>query len=86
MSKTKISIDYTKCGTEGGIDPRDCSLCLRICDPAVFLRHQDLNLVSKEENQEDPQFWKITPVWPSVCNRCLKCVNSCPENAITVTW
>jgi NAD-dependent dihydropyrimidine dehydrogenase PreA subunit len=86
MNKTKITIDYTKCGTNGGIDPRECSKCLYICDPAVFLCHQDLDLVEKEENQLDPQFWKITAVWPSVCTRCMKCVNLCPENAILVTW
>ena len=86
MSKTKIRIDYTKCGTEGGIDPRECSQCLRICDPAVFLRHQDMKLEPTEENRQDPQFWKITAVWPSVCTRCLKCVNTCPEQAIDVSW
>ena len=86
MSKTKIRIDYTKCGTEGGIDPRECSLCLRICDPAVFLRHQDMKLETKEENRQDPQFWKITAVWPSVCTRCLICVSTCPEKAIEVLW
>ena len=86
MSKTKISIDYTVCGPQGGIDPRNCSKCLSVCDEAVFLRHQDLSLSKKEKNPFDPQFWKISAVWLSVCTRCLLCVKNCPENAITVSW
>ena len=86
MGKTKIRIDYTKCGTEGGIDPRDCSKCLGVCDTAVFLRHQDMKLEKQEKNPQDPQLWKITPVWPSVCTRCMKCVEICPEKAINVSW
>jgi NAD-dependent dihydropyrimidine dehydrogenase PreA subunit len=84
MGKTKIKIDYTKCGTEGGIDPRKCSICLSICDPAVFLRHQDLS--KKEEDPINPQYWNITAVWPSQCTRCNKCVENCPENAISVSY
>ena len=86
MGNTKIRIDYSQCGTPGGIDPRDCSICLGVCDSAVFSRHQDLKYAEKEENPFDPQFWKITAVWPSVCTRCLKCSESCPESAITITW
>ena len=84
MSKTKIKIDYSKCGPEGKVDPRDCSKCLNVCDPFVFLKHEDLKY--KEENINDPQHWLVTAVWPSVCNRCFKCVDICPEKAITVNW
>lgn len=84
MAKTKITIDYSKCGPEGDIDPRDCSKCLQICDPAVFLRHQVINV--KHENPYDPQIWQITAVWLSRCTRCLKCIKTCPEKAITVSW
>ena len=86
MGKTKITVNYSKCGTPRGIDPRNCSLCLSVCDSAVFLRHQDLKFIEDEINPNDPQFWKITPVWPSVCTRCLRCVDSCPESAIAVLW
>jgi polyferredoxin len=37
--RTKINIDYSICGEKGKIDPRDCGLCLRACDPAVFVMH-----------------------------------------------
>jgi formate hydrogenlyase subunit 6/NADH:ubiquinone oxidoreductase subunit I len=83
MGKTKIAIDYEKCGERGRIDPRDCGMCLRVCDPAVFLMHQPLNV---EQDPYDPQLWKITPVWLSLCTRCMNCVDVCPEKAISITW
>ncbi|KYK36160.1 MAG: 4Fe-4S binding protein [Theionarchaea archaeon] len=83
MSKTKITIDYTKCGEPSTVDPRDCGKCLKVCDPAVFLMHQPLNI---EQDPYDPQLWRITAVWLSLCTRCLKCVEVCPEKAITVSW
>lgn len=84
MGKTKIKIDYSKCGPKGKVDPRDCAKCLNVCDPCVFLRHEDLK--SKEENIYDPQNWKITAIWPSLCTRCFKCIDICPENAISISW
>jgi len=84
MDKTKIKIDYSKCGPKGKVNPWNCGKCLNVCDPCVFLRHEDLKVFKEDTN--DPQDWQITAVWPSVCNRCLKCVELCPENAITVKW
>jgi len=83
MGKTKITIDYSKCGEYGSTDPRDCTKCLKVCDPAVFLMHEPLNV---EQDAHDPQLWRITAVWLSLCTRCLKCVEACPEKAITVSW
>ena len=84
MKKTIIKIDYTKCGDKGGFDPRECTTCLKVCDPCVFLMHNVIG--AKEEDPNDPQVWRITPVWPSVCIRCGVCVDACPEKAITVKW
>ncbi|TFG04327.1 ferredoxin, partial [Candidatus Thorarchaeota archaeon] len=28
--------------------------------------------------------WKITPVWPSMCMGCMKCIDVCPHQAIAV--
>ncbi|MGV9102804.1 MAG: ATP-binding protein [Promethearchaeia archaeon] len=83
MPKTEITIDYNKCGYEEGVnvDPRECRKCLRICDPAVFLMHPTLE---EHPDPYNPERWKITPVWPSLCMGCMKCVEVCPENAITV--
>ncbi|NHJ04266.1 MAG: 4Fe-4S dicluster domain-containing protein [Candidatus Heimdallarchaeota archaeon] len=82
--KTKITIDYFKCGDGVGLDPRECSKCLRICEPAIFLLHETLGV--EEENPYDPQIWRITPLYPSLCTRCLKCNEVCPVEAINVTW
>lgn len=82
MGKTRVTIDYTKCG--GRIfDPRQCRKCLKVCDPAIFLMHEPLGV---EQDPYDPQLWQITAVWLSLCTRCLKCVETCPEKAISVSW
>ncbi len=82
--KTKISIDYFLCGDGNKVDPRECSKCLRICEPALFLLHETIGAV--EEDPYAPQIWRITPLYSSLCTRCLKCVEICPEEAISVTW
>ncbi len=82
--KTTITIDYKKCGDGIGTDPRACGICLRICGPAVFLLHETID--AAEENPYDPQKWRVTPLWLDLCTRCMKCVASCPEKAISVRW
>jgi ferredoxin len=84
QKRTKIKIDYSKCGEDGKMDPRDCTICLKVCDPAVFMMHSALDLKYKDPN--DPQRWRINPQWGSLCTRCMKCVENCPEHAITVKW
>jgi nucleoside-diphosphate-sugar epimerase/NAD-dependent dihydropyrimidine dehydrogenase PreA subunit len=80
--RTRISIDYRRCGDGVGVDPRECALCLRACAPAVFLLHQTLG--AKEVEPFDPKKWRVTPLWPSLCTRCGECVAACPQQAITV--
>jgi len=84
--KVNIGIDYSKCGESGKIDPRDCGLCLKVCDPAVFVMHETIGTEKEQENPYDPQDWRITPIWGSLCTRCFKCVEVCPEKAITIKW
>ncbi|NHV61166.1 MAG: 4Fe-4S binding protein [Candidatus Verstraetearchaeota archaeon] len=78
----KVTIDYTKCGEKGHMDPRDCAKCLRVCDPAIFILHESPNMPI---DPVDPKYWRITPVWLSLCNMCMKCVKACPLGAITVS-
>lgn len=81
MKSPKITVDYSKCGDGKGIDPRGCTLCLKACDPAIFLMHETIGV---EQDPHDPQFWRVTPVWLSLCTRCMKCVSACPLGAISV--
>lgn len=85
MGKTKIKIDYSICGNGNKIDPRECAICMKVCDPALFLLHQSLDFYD-EDDPYDPQIWRITPLYPSLCNHCMKCVEKCPEQAITINW
>ena len=84
--RTKIEIDYSICGEGGKVDPRDCSLCMRSCDPAVFVMHPTLGTEKKQKDPYDPQDWRITPIWGSLCTRCFKCIEACPEKAIQISW
>jgi formate hydrogenlyase subunit 6/NADH:ubiquinone oxidoreductase subunit I len=66
------------------VDPRDCCLCLRACAPAVFLLHETLG--AKQPDPFDPQVWRVTPLWQSLCTGCMSCVEACPKAAIAVRY
>jgi formate hydrogenlyase subunit 6/NADH:ubiquinone oxidoreductase subunit I len=81
MKSPKVTIDYTKCGDGHGVDPRSCAKCLRACDPTVLLMHETIGV---KQDPIDPQSWRITAVWLSLCSRCMRCVKACPVGAIAV--
>jgi NAD-dependent dihydropyrimidine dehydrogenase PreA subunit len=83
MARTRIKIDYRRCGDRIGVDPRECGLCLRACEPAVFLLHQTIGAV--EPDPLDPKAWRVTPMWASLCTRCGECAAVCPEKAIEIS-
>ncbi|HMD68300.1 MAG TPA: 4Fe-4S dicluster domain-containing protein [Chitinivibrionales bacterium] len=82
MKRTRITVDYSICGDGNKVDPRACAACMRVCGPALFTLHQTFG--AKENDPFDPQQWRITPLWASLCTRCNRCVEACPEKAITV--
>jgi NAD-dependent dihydropyrimidine dehydrogenase PreA subunit len=83
LARTKITIDYRRCGDGVGVDPRECSACLRTCEPAVFLLHQTIGAV--EPDPLDPKAWRVTPMWTSLCTQCGECVTVCPQRAIEIS-
>jgi NAD-dependent dihydropyrimidine dehydrogenase PreA subunit len=80
--RTRITIDYTRCGDGVGVDPRECCRCLKVCAPAVFLLHETLGV--REHDPFDPQKWRVTPMWASLCDACMECVEACPRQAVRV--
>ncbi|MHA2378737.1 MAG: 4Fe-4S binding protein [Candidatus Thorarchaeota archaeon] len=82
MGKTIVTFDYSKCHSGANIDPRECRQCLYVCDPAVLLMHPTLN--DDHPDPHNPEIWRIDAIWLSKCTGCMKCVEICPEQAITV--
>lgn len=81
--KTKVMIDYSKCGSSVGVDPRECSKCLVACPDFVMILQPSIGV---EQDLTDPQDWRIDPLWPSVCTRCMACTEACPHDAIEISW
>ena len=81
--KTKISIDYSKCSTRAGVDPRECTKCLKVCPNWVMILQPSFDV---EQDLVDPTDWRIDVLWPSMCTRCMDCVDTCPHDAIQISW
>ncbi|MDY0044355.1 MAG: 4Fe-4S binding protein [Syntrophales bacterium] len=77
----KITIDYTKCTI-----PFWCKKCLQACPQLVFQVYCKQILKFRESDPRDPDIYQVLPVRRDKCNGCNKCIEVCPEDAITITF
>ena len=77
----KIEVDSSKCTV-----PFWCKKCLEACPHLIFwvesLRDERL----KETDPREPGLYRLFAVRRDKCTMCGKCVEVCPEGAITVTF
>ena len=75
-SRYKIKISKKNCD-----DPLECGLlCVKTCPYKLLAYHQKR---TPPEGQA-PTGFKIVSAFTILCNSCLKCVEICPRNAITI--
>jgi len=77
----KIDIDYTKCTV-----PMWCKKCLEICPQLVFKIYCIEMVRGKESDPREPGVYEVTALRRDKCTMCGKCVDICPEGAITITF
>jgi ferredoxin len=75
----KITIDHTKCTV-----PFWCKKCLQACPQLVFQVYCKQLLKLRESDPREPDIYEVIPVRRDKCNSCNKCLEMCPENAITI--
>ncbi|MBI4300567.1 MAG: 4Fe-4S binding protein [Chloroflexi bacterium] len=75
----KITVDYERCTT-----PFDCKRCIRICPPAVFVVYDIESHRGYEVDKKQPGTYKMLPLYRDKCTGCMKCVEVCPVDALTV--
>ena len=77
----KIEIDKSKCTV-----PMWCKQCMQACSHVVFSAFCIQMQRAKESDPREPGVYDILPVRRDKCTLCGKCVEVCPEGAITVTY
>ena len=77
----KIEIDHSKC-----VIPFDCKECLLICPQALFTVEPVKVERFKETDPKEPGTFKLEAESRYQCTGCEKCIQVCPEDAITITW
>ncbi len=77
----RIEIDDTKCTV-----PFWCKKCLEICPHLVFWVDSKRDERLKETDPREPDMYRLLAVRRDKCSLCNKCVEVCPEGAITITY
>lgn len=81
MKLPKVELDYTKCKV-----PLWCKQCLQQCPQMIFKIYCNKIEKGKETDAREPGTYEILPVRRDKCTMCGKCVEVCPEGAITVSF
>lgn len=77
----KIDIDRSKCQV-----PFWCKKCLESCSQLVFWIECTRNERLKESDPREPGSYRLMTIRRDKCNLCNRCVEVCPEGAITITF
>ena len=77
----KIEIDYSKCTV-----PMWCKRCLENCPQLVYKVYCVEMNRGMESDAREPGVYEVLPVRRDKCTMCNKCVEVCPEGAITITY
>ena len=75
-----INIDRERCTT-----PFDCKRCLRVCPPAVFVVFATKMIKGVELDKKEQGNYAVLPLYRDKCTACMKCVDVCPVEAITMS-
>ncbi|MCC7364695.1 MAG: 4Fe-4S dicluster domain-containing protein [Dehalococcoidia bacterium] len=74
-----IDIDRERCTT-----PFACKKCLQICPTAVLAVHETRMVRLEETDKYLPGTYRLRIAYRDKCSGCNRCVDVCPEDAITV--
>jgi len=77
----RIEIDYEKCTV-----PFWCKKCIQGCPQIVFQVYCKKLTKLQESDPREPGVYEVKAVRRDKCNMCMKCVEICPEGAITITY
>ncbi len=75
----KIAVSYERCTV-----PFECKKCLRICPTAVFNVACMKQSRGLESNKKEPGTYKVYAQYRERCTACMRCVEICPVDALTV--
>lgn len=75
-----IKIDQQRC-----LMPFACKQCIQVCPTAVFGVYETKMVRMEETDKYEPGTYRLRVVYRDKCSGCNRCVEVCPENALTVT-